>query len=121
MTAPMDLAVHVADLAVAKSADMVQVGDGGTEPLLVVNNTSFWCTVTVTIGGVPTVFSSSGMSFMVPEGTTVQLQADPNMTFMPVKWTGVTTMNGDMATYLMTASPTQSVTACCAESNGTGC
>jgi hypothetical protein len=121
MMAAMDLAVHVpADLSV-KPADMVQIGDGGAQPLLVVNNTIAWCTVIVTINGVPTTFSSGSMSFMAPAGTTVGLQADPNPTFMPVKWTGVTTMNGDMATYLMTSTPTQSITACCAESNGSGC
>ncbi|HEY2743378.1 MAG TPA: hypothetical protein VGL86_02090 [Polyangia bacterium] len=122
MAAPIDLAAHVADLAMTTTPpDLVQLGDGGG-PTLVVFNTINWCTVTVTIGsGAPTTFTDAMKSFMAADGTTITLQADPIPTFKPVKWTGVTTMNGDMATYIMTGAAMQSLTACCAEPNGSGC
>jgi hypothetical protein len=49
------------------------------------------------------------------------LNAVPNPSFLPVKWTGVTTMNGANATYVMTSAAMQSLTACCPLSNGSGC
>lgn len=94
---------------------------GGGGPMLTVNNTLSWCTVTVTINGMPTSFGGASMGFPAAAGTTVMLQADPKPTFKPVVWTGVTTMNGDMATYTMTAAAQQTVTACCPLSDGTGC
>jgi hypothetical protein len=125
--AEMDLAAHVADLAVPPTpADMVHLGggggDGGNEPTLLVLNTIEWCTVIVTVGnGTPTTFMSGSDTFTAPAGTIISLQADPIAMFKPVKWTGVTTMNGDMATYVMTTDLMQSVTACCAEPDGSGC
>jgi hypothetical protein len=96
--------------------------DGGMLETLTVNNTLAWCTVTVTIGnGTPTTFTDATRNFMVAAGATVNLQADPLPNFIAVKWTGVTTMSGDKATYVMTSAATQMVTACCAHTNGTGC
>jgi hypothetical protein len=112
----MDMSAIMHDLSMSASGDMVMT------PSLTVDNTLSWCTVTVTIGsGTPATFTSSTMSFKAAAGTVVNLKADPLATFMPVKWTGVTTMSGDMATYTMTSAATQTVTACCAEMNGTGC
>jgi hypothetical protein len=99
----------------------VDSGGGGLETLTV-NNTLSWCTVIVTIGnGTPTTFTDASKMFMAAAGTTVNLQADPLPGFIAVKWTGVSTMNGDKATYVVTGSATQSVTACCPHTNGTGC
>src|SRR5260370_41984907 len=87
-------------------------GGGGGLETLTVNNTLMWCTVTVTIGnGTPSMFTSASKTFMASAGTTVNLQADPLPGFFAVKWTGVTTMNGDKATYVLSNSATQSVTA----------
>jgi hypothetical protein len=119
-SAPGDMSTSV-DMAVNMDLSHVAVGDAGGASL-VVNNTLDWCTVTVTVGsGTPTTFTSASMTFNAAAGTTVTIKADPLATFMPVKWTGVTTMSGDTATYVMTSAASQSVTACCAESNGTGC
>jgi hypothetical protein len=94
---------------------------GGT-PTLTVNNTSSWCNLTVTINGMATTFGNiSSLGFPAAAGTTVMLQADPKPSFLTVKWTGVTTMNGDRATYDMTNAASQTVTACCALGDGTGC
>jgi hypothetical protein len=105
----------LADLATS-NGDMVML------PTLTVDNTLAWCTVTVTLPGQTAVtFSGASMSFMAASGATVMLHAVPNPTFMPVKWTGTTTMAGADATYVMTGAAAQSVTACCALSTGTGC
>ena len=90
---------------------------------LTVNNTLAWCDVTVTINGHATEFKSqSSMSFKATATTTVMLMATPNPGFFAVKWTGVTTMSGSSATYVMTTAFTQSVTACCpTSSSGSGC
>ena len=93
-----------------------------TLPNQTVNNTLAWCTVTVTVpGSQPVMFSSSSHVFDVASGTTVMLHAVPNPSFKPVKWTGVTTMNGADATYDLTAAAMQTVTACCPLSDGSGC
>ncbi len=105
------------DLSKAANADLQSAG-----PELTVNNTLSWCTVTVTVppsAGV--MFGSSSMTFNAASGTTVTLHAEPKPSFLAVKWTGVTTMNGADATYVMTSGAMQSVTACCPLSNGTGC
>ena len=105
------------DLSTAANPDLTPGA-----PTLTVNNTLSWCTVTVTIPNQTAVtFSNNNHAFMAPSGTTVMLHAVPNPTFQPVKWTGVTTMNGADATYVMTAAGMQMVTACCPLSNGTGC
>ncbi len=97
-------------------------GDMSSTPTLTVNNTLSWGTVTVTVGsGAPVTFTDATKTFMAASGTTVTLKADPLATFKPVKWTGVTTMSGDMATYMVTSAAAQSVTACCALMDGTGC
>jgi hypothetical protein len=115
----------VQDLAnmMGGTVDMTKkAADGGMLEVLTVNNTLKWCTVTVTIGnGTPTTFTDASRNFSAAAGTTINLQADPLPTFIAVKWTGVTTMSGDKATYVMTSMATQMVTACCAHSNGTGC
>jgi hypothetical protein len=91
-------------------------------PKLTVDNTLSWCDVTVTVGtSAPITFSNASDNFSAAASTTVALHATPHPTFLPVVWTGVTTMNGADATYVMTATPAQSVTACCPLSNGTGC
>jgi hypothetical protein len=91
-------------------------------PMLTVNNTLGWCTVTVTVGNdAPVMFSSATHTFTGMSGTMVQLHAVPNPGFIQVKWTGVTTMNGADATYTMTGAGTQSVTACCPFPDGSGC
>ena len=107
------------DLSTAgNNADMAMAAT----PALTVNNTLAWCTVTVNTGsGTPTTFSSASHVFQVASGTTVMLHAVPNPTFKPVVWTGVTTMNGADATYVMTGAATQMVTACCPLSDGSGC
>ena len=95
---------------------------GGGGPVLTVNNTSQWCTVKVTVGnGAPVTFTATTMDFNAASGTTVTLNAVPIPPFLAAKWTGVTTMNGPDATYVMTGAATQSVTACCPLPNGTGC
>lgn len=126
VSANMDMTAGVSDLAMTtSSADMAKGSDGGSGgPSLVVNNTFDWCSVTVTIGsGTPTTFSTASMTFSAPAGTTINLKADPvpNSNFKPVKWTGVTSSNGDTATYTMTGAASQTVTACCALADGTGC
>jgi hypothetical protein len=111
----MDLSAISHDLAMSANGDMSMT------PTLTVNNTFSWCTVTVTVGsGTPATFTAASMSFKAAAGTVVTLKADPLATFMPVKWTGVTSST-DTATYTMTSAATQMVTACCAESNGMGC
>jgi hypothetical protein len=119
-----DLAMNQVDMAVAPDMvtppDMTQPPPDMT-PLLTVNNTFAWCTVTVTINGVPTTFGGASMVFPVNSGITVGLSAMPKPNFLPVKWTGVTTMNGPSATYDTTVAPAQMVTACCALGNGGGC
>jgi hypothetical protein len=81
---------------------------------LTVNNQAQWCTVTVTVpGSSPVSFTGASMPFMAAAGATINLQADPLPGYQPVQWTGVTTMNGDKATYVMTGSASQSVTAYC--------
>jgi hypothetical protein len=111
-----DMSMPTGDLSTPPSGDMT------AEPTLTVNNTLDWCTVTVTIGaGAPTMFSGASQQFMAAAGTTVTLHAVPNPGFKPVKWTGTTTMNGADATYVMTSADMQSVTACCALSDGSGC
>ncbi len=113
------------DLVMMATADMT--GElppdmtGAANPMLTVNNTLSWCNVTVTIGGNPTTFGTGSMVFTPSANTTVMLKADPKPTFLQVKWTGVTTMNGDMATYDVTAAPSQMVTACCPLGDGSGC
>jgi hypothetical protein len=111
------------DLAMAGGKmDMAKASDGGALETLTVNNTLSWCKVGVTVGsGTPMTFTSASMSFMAGAGTTVNLQADPLPGFIAVKWTGVSTMNGNKATYVMTGAATQSVTACCPHTDGTGC
>jgi hypothetical protein len=105
-----DLSQNTADLAMAAT------------PSLTVNNTLAWCTVTVNTGsGTPTTFSSANHVFQVASGTTVMLHAVPNPTFKPVVWTGVTTMTGADATYVVTGAATQMVTACCPLADGSGC
>jgi hypothetical protein len=128
MTPPFDLSV-IADLSSDFAvADLIPFPDDGPhpdmaqQPLLTVNNTIAWCTVTVTIGGVATSFGTDFQTFNVPSGTTVTLHAVPKPTFFPVIWTGVSTQSGSNATYIMTSAPSQSVTACCPEnSSGLGC
>jgi hypothetical protein len=111
-----DMAVVMQDLA-------MKIDSATAQPTLTVNNTLSWCTVTVTIGsGSPTMFTDASRTFMAASGTTVNLQADPLPGFFAVKWTGTTTMNGDKATYVMSSSATQAVTACCPTSAaGSGC
>lgn len=117
---PADFAMPVS--GPVDMAKMKMGSDGGMLDTLTVNNTLSWCTVTVTIGsGTPTSFTDAARNFMAAAGTTINLQADPVPGFIAVKWTGVTTMSGDKATYVMTAAPTQMVTACCPHTNGTGC
>lgn len=109
------------DLAMMSTADLAGL-DLTTTPMLTVNNTISWCTVIVTINGTPTTFGTSSMTFTAAANSTVMLQADPKPNFFPVKWTGVTSMNGDMATYTMTNAASQMVTACCPlDANGGGC
>jgi hypothetical protein len=126
----MAMKMGAGDMAMqAGSGDMaMQAGSGdmamsGTLYPLTVNNTYAWCDVIVTINGKATEFSMTGsMSFMAAAGTTVMLSATPNPTYFAVKWTGVTTMSGSMATYVMTTAANQSVTACCPTSAaGAGC
>jgi hypothetical protein len=105
-------------------ADMAMGQDSAPSlATLTVNNTVSWCTVTVTIGsGTPTMFTDASQMFMAASGTTINLQADPKPGFFAVKWSGVTTMSGDKATYVMTGAAGQSVTACCPTSAaGGGC
>jgi hypothetical protein len=112
------------DLVMMNNADMTGIVEdmaGASNPMLTVKNTLSWCKVIVTINGNATTFQTSSMTFTPAANTTVMLQADPLPTFLPVKWTGVTTMNGDMATYDVTAAPSQTVTACCPLSDGSGC
>jgi hypothetical protein len=121
----MDMAANIDMAQGATAIDMAKGSDGGGGgPSLVVNNTLDWCQVTVTIGsGAPATFTSASMSFSAPAGTTINLNAIPvpGSNFKPVKWTGVTTMNGAMATYTMTGAASQSITACCALADGSGC
>ena len=89
---------------------------------LTVDNTLSWCSVTVTVGNAsPVTFTNASHAFQAAAGTTVNLTATPLPSFLPVKWTGTTTMNGSSATYVMTSAASQTVTACCPESNGSGC
>lgn len=91
-------------------------------PKLTVNNTLSWCDVTVTVGTATAVmFANATHDFNGAASTSITLHATPHPTFLAVVWTGVTTMNGADATYVMTAAATQTVTACCPLSNGTGC
>jgi hypothetical protein len=92
------------------------------QPMLTVDNTFSWCDVTVTVGnGAPMTFSNASQTYSAPAGTTISLSATPHPGFIQVKWTNTTTMNGSMATYVMTNAPNQTVTACCPFSDGTGC
>ncbi len=94
----------------------------GAQPVLTVDNTLSWCTVVVTVGtSAPVTFSGASMTFDVTAGTTVNLSATPNPSFMPVQWTGTTTESGATATYVVGTAASQSVTACCALSDGSGC
>jgi hypothetical protein len=116
----------VNDLAMAAMPDLSKAAGNmdmqSAGPELTVNNTISWCTVTVTVPPAAAVmFGSSSMTFNAASGTTIALHAEPKPSFLAVKWTGVTTMNGADATYVMTSAATQSVTACCPLSNGTGC
>jgi hypothetical protein len=98
----------------ASPADMAKQDASGPQLYtLTVNNTSFWCDVTVTINGTPTEFTDLSKMFMAAASTTVMLKAVPNGSFKPVKWTGVTTMSGNTATYVMTTAANQSIIACC--------
>lgn len=112
------------DLSTAVLHDLATASpDSASQPTLTINNTSGWCTVTVTVGnGAPNMFSTATPDIvMAPAGTTVTLNATPHAGFTTVKWTGVTTMSGADATYVMTSGATQTVTACCPFTNGTGC
>lgn len=113
------------DLAMAAMPDLSKAGNVDMQsagPELTVNNTISWCTVSVTVPPAALVmFGSASMTFNAPAGTTITLHADAKPGFKDVKWTGVTTMNGKDATYVMTSAATQSVTACCALSDGSGC
>jgi len=82
---------------------------------LTINNTLSWCTVTATVGGVQlTDFSSDSATIQVAAGATVNLTAVPvNAGFGPAIWTGTTTANDAQATYVMTATANQNVTADC--------
>jgi hypothetical protein len=107
------------DLSTAVVHDL---SGSGSTPTLTVNNTDGWCTVTVTVGsGTPMMFSTATDTVMAAAGTTITLSATPNPGFTTVKWTGVTTMSGPNATYVMTSAAAQSITACCPFTNGTGC
>jgi hypothetical protein len=123
----MRLALHriwIAGLFLAASCgSSSKTPDAATAlPNLTVNNTLAWCDVTVTVGSAaPVTFGTASKSFPAAASTTVTLHATPHPTFLPVVWTGVTTMNGADATYVMTATATQSVTACCPLSDGSGC
>jgi hypothetical protein len=106
------------DLSVVSS----QADLANGQPTLTVNNTLRWCTVTVTVGAAaPVMFATESKDFQAAAGTVVMLSATPNPGFTQVKWTGVTTMSGASATYLMTSGATQMITACCPFTNGTGC
>jgi hypothetical protein len=112
------------DLATASIPDLSKSNNDllAAGPQLTVNNTISWCTVTVTVPPAAAVmFGSSSMTFSAASGTTITLHAEPKPGFMPVKWTGTTTMTGADATYVMTNASSQTVTACCATSTGTGC
>jgi hypothetical protein len=91
-------------------------------PTLTVDNTSAWCDVTVTVGNdAPVLFATTSKAFTAAAGTAVTLKATPHPGFIQVVWTGTKTMNGDSATYTMSADAVQTVTACCPFANGTGC
>jgi hypothetical protein len=117
MAAKMDFSMTTLPDLTSNNDDLL------TEPSLTVDNTLDWCTVTVMVGNAtPVMFSGPSMAFSAPAGTTITLSATPNPNFYPVVWTGVTTMNGANATYLMTSATTQSLTACCpTSSTGAGC
>jgi hypothetical protein len=122
---PHDMAPHAGpphDMAKARPPADMTLLDGGTVPTLytlTVYNTVHWCDVTVTINGHATEFSTQdSMTFMATATTTVMLKATPNPGYFAVKWTGVSTMSGSMATYVMTSAANQSVTACCPTSAG---
>jgi hypothetical protein len=123
VTTTPDMPAAMQDLSMAVTMDMAKASEGGALETLTVNNTLSWCTVIVTVGnGTPATFTSASMSFMAGAGTMVSLQADPRPGFFPVKWTGVSTMTGNKATYVMTGAATQAVTACCPTSAaGGGC
>lgn len=118
-TSTPDMPAAVQDMATTPSKGD---GGGGGQASLTVNNTLSWCTVIVTINGTPTTFTDATKSFTAAAGTTVSLQADPLPGFFAVKWTGVATMTGNKATYVMSGAASQSVTACCPTSAaGAGC
>ena len=126
--ADMAMMMGPADMAKGKSpsTDMAVQDMAKVTPTLytlTVNNTLAWCDVIVTINGHATEFKTQGsMTFMAADTTTVMLSATPNPGFFAVKWTGVSTMSGSMATYVMTTGANQSVTACCpTDSMGGGC
>jgi len=122
LAVPPDLSSDFAMADLTPFPDDGPQPDMAKQPQLTVNNTIAWCTVTVTISGTPTTFGTTFQNFNVPAGTTVTLHAVPKPTFFPVIWSGVTTMSGADATYIMTSAATQSVTACCPlDSSGTGC
>lgn len=119
----MRLAIISLFLFVASCSSSSSQSDApGSLPTLTVNNTLSWCDVTVTVGSAAAVtFANASHAFSAAAATSVTLHATPHPTFLAVVWTGATTMTGADATYTMTSAATQTVTACCPLSNGTGC
>jgi hypothetical protein len=95
---------------------------------LTIDNYRSWCDVTAKAGST-TVASFNGASAAISpqqaSGTTISLTATPISTaFTTAKWQGTTTASGDAngdATYLMTTGASQTITACCPFSDGSGC
>ncbi len=121
--------------AMGLAASLFVIGCGGSStpspqpdlspalPVLTVNNTLSWCSITVKVGSAATV-TETGMtgSYPAAAGTTVVMTATPKGSFFPVQWTGTATVSDSTQTYTMTSAGSQTVTACCGEGSiGGGC
>ena len=104
-------------------------GKSGTASLtvmiLTINNYLAWCDVTAKVNGTLVAsFGTSSAQISEPVGTTVALTATPHPGFTTARWQGTTTATGDAngdATYVMGSAASQTITACCPFTNGTGC